>query len=86
MSWKERTELMLGVEAVSMLSKTHILIAGLGGVGGAAAEMLVRAGIGEITIIDADTIHESNRNRQLIALADNNGRGKADEWHNDYSP
>ena len=81
MSWKERTELLLGVEAVSMLSKTHILIAGLGGVGGAAAEMLVRAGIGEITIIDADTIHESNRNRQLIALADNNGRGKADEWH-----
>lgn len=80
MSWKERTELLLGDEAVSKLAHSHVLIAGLGGVGGMVTEMLVRAGIGEITIIDADTIHDSNRNRQLIALSSNDGNSKAEEW------
>jgi len=80
MSWKERTELLLGDEAVKKLAQSHVLIAGLGGVGGMVAEMLVRACIGEITIVDADTIHTSNRNRQLIALSSNDGNSKAEDW------
>lgn len=67
-SWYSRTELLLGKEQYHLLQKSKILIAGLGGVGGFAAEMLCRAGIGNMTIIDSDTVHPSNRNRQIIAL------------------
>lgn len=77
-SWKERTELLLGESAVKILSHKHVLIVGVGGVGAYAAEMLVRAGIGEITIVDADNVNESNLNRQLIALQDTIGRAKTD--------
>jgi tRNA A37 threonylcarbamoyladenosine dehydratase len=75
--WQERTELLLGKEALERLAHTHILVAGLGGVGAYAAEMLCRAGIGEMTLVDADSIHPSNRNRQLIALKSNEGKSKA---------
>lgn len=80
MNWQERTELLIGAEKLEKLSKSHVMVAGLGGVGGAAAEMLVRAGIGEITIIDADIIQPSNRNRQLISLKSTENLKKADEW------
>jgi len=80
MSWNERTELLLGNAAVEKLKQSHVLIAGLGGVGGMVTEMLVRAGIGEITVIDADIIHESNRNRQLVALNSNEGKSKVSVW------
>jgi len=66
--WKSRTELLLGNECLEKLEKANVLVVGIGGVGGAATEMLVRAGIGNITIIDADTVNESNINRQLNAL------------------
>ncbi len=66
--WKSRTELLLGIEGVEKLESSNVLVVGIGGVGGAATEMLVRAGIGNITIVDADTVNESNINRQLNAL------------------
>ena len=66
--WKQRTELLLGKEKTERLSRAHVLVVGLGGVGAYAAEMLCRAGIGKMTIVDADTIHPSNINRQLPAL------------------
>ena len=67
-NWLERTELLLGSEAIQKLNKSHVLVVGLGGVGAYAAEQLCRAGIGTLTIVDGDTVHPSNRNRQLIAL------------------
>ncbi|MGM0505253.1 MAG: tRNA threonylcarbamoyladenosine dehydratase, partial [Bacteroidota bacterium] len=58
------------------LKDAHILIVGLGGVGAYAAENLCRAGIGELTIVDGDTLHPSNKNRQLIALESTMGKSK----------
>lgn len=78
MSWKERTRLLLGEEKLGILERSHVLVVGLGGVGAYAVEMLVRAGIGELTIADADTVGESNINRQLIALHSTIGRNKTD--------
>lgn len=75
--WLDRTELLLGEEALARLKKKNILVAGLGGVGAYAAEMLCRTGIGNMTIIDADTIHSSNINRQLPALHSTVGEYKA---------
>src|SRR5574344_1793408 len=71
-----RTEILLGSEALSKLSKARILIVGVGGVGGYAAELLCRAGIGNITIVDGDFIDETNLNRQIIALNSNIGESK----------
>ena len=78
MSWLERTELLLGEEKINKLRKSHILVVGLGGVGAYAAEMLCRAGIGEMTIVDGDIVNETNKNRQLIALDSTIGRPKAE--------
>lgn len=75
--WQQRTLLLLDEHKVKILQNSHILIAGLGGVGGFAAEMLCRSGIGQMTIIDADTIHNTNRNRQLLALTSTIGKPKA---------
>ena len=63
-----RTELLLGEKSVEKLAKKRIAVFGVGGVGGFVCEGLVRAGIGEIDIIDKDTVAVSNLNRQLIAL------------------
>jgi tRNA A37 threonylcarbamoyladenosine dehydratase len=76
-NWQERTILLLSEENVLKLNKANILVAGLGGVGGYAAEMLCRAGVGEMTIIDADQIQASNINRQLLALHSATGKRKA---------
>lgn len=76
MSWLERTELLLGKEKTAILRQTHLLVVGLGGVGAYAAEMLCRAGIGQLTIADADTVSVSNINRQLVALNSTIGRHK----------
>ena len=76
MSWQERTRLLLGDEKLAKIQQSHVLVVGLGGVGAYAAEMLVRAGVGEMTIADADTVGESNINRQLIALHSTIGRDK----------
>lgn len=66
--WMSRTQLMLGDEKVETLMGKNVLIVGLGGVGGICAEMIVRAGIGKLTIVDNDTVDESNINRQIQAL------------------
>ncbi len=68
MEWFSRTELLVDKQGIEKLNSSHVLVVGLGGVGSFAAEMLVRAGIGEITIIDGDVVQPSNRNRQLPAL------------------
>lgn len=78
MKWLTRTELLLEKENLLKLQSKHVLIVGLGGVGAYAAEQLCRAGIGEMTIIDADVVEESNLNRQLIALNSTIGIPKSD--------
>lgn len=74
--WTQRTELLLGKENLEHLKSAHVLIAGLGGVGAYVAEMLCRAGIGTLTIVDADDINETNINRQLLALTNTVGKAK----------
>ena len=66
--WKERTRLLLGEQVMASLEKKHVLVVGVGGVGAYAAEMIVRGGVGELTIVDADKVNDSNINRQLVAL------------------
>jgi len=66
--WLERTELLLGMEAMSRLKNVHVLVAGMGGVGSMAAEMICRSGVGRMTLIDADTVQPGNINRQIPAL------------------
>lgn len=66
--WMSRTELLLGDETTTQLMDKNVLIVGLGGVGGICAEMIARAGVGRITIVDGDRIDLSNGNRQLAAL------------------
>lgn len=65
--WLARTELLIGRENIQKLQNSHILVAGLGGVGGYAAEAICRAGVGEMTIVDSDVVTVTNRNRQLLA-------------------
>ena len=76
--WKERTTLLLGDGAMERLRRAHVAVVGLGGVGGAAAEMLARAGVGTLTLIDSDTVSDTNRNRQLCALVSTVGKSKID--------
>jgi tRNA A37 threonylcarbamoyladenosine dehydratase len=65
--WQERTIQLLGRESFERLEKANVLVVGMGGVGAMAAEMICRAGVGQMTIIDADTIQASNVNRQIPA-------------------
>ena len=76
--WLERTELLLGKEKLTLLRNANVLVVGIGGVGAYAAEMIVRAGVGRMTIADADKVSESNINRQLVALHSTIGREKCD--------
>lgn len=73
-----RTEYLLGTEAVEQLRRAHIALFGVGGVGGAVFEALIRAGVGEITVIDGDCVAPSNLNRQLISDLQSIGRPKVD--------
>ena len=73
-----RTEALIGGEGIEKLKNSHIIVVGLGGVGGHALEALVRAGIGQITAIDGDTLSLSNCNRQLLATEETIGRPKAE--------
>jgi tRNA A37 threonylcarbamoyladenosine dehydratase len=77
MEWLERTKLLLGEEDLLKLSKSHVLVVGLGGVGAYAAEQICRSGVGEMTIVDGDFIQHTNRNRQLPALDSTIGQSKA---------
>ena len=62
-----RTARLLGEDAMDRLARAHVLLFGVGGVGGYVCEALVRSGVGEITLVDPDTVAESNINRQIIA-------------------
>ena len=73
-----RTELLLGAEALEKLKAARVIVFGLGGVGGHAAEALVRAGVGAIDLVDDDRIGVSNLNRQLFALHSTLGMDKVD--------
>lgn len=75
--WLQRTELLLGEEKLNTLRSSHVLVVGLGGVGAYAAEMIARAGVGRMTIADADTVNPTNINRQLVALHSTIGEQKA---------
>lgn len=69
---------MFGPERVAKLEQAAVLVVGVGGVGAYAAEMIARAGVGHIVLVDADTVNETNINRQLIALRSTVGRRKVD--------
>lgn len=75
--WDDRTRLLLGSEGVGALANARVFVAGVGGVGGYAAEMLARSGVGHLTLVDADAVSVSNLNRQLIATIPNIGLPKA---------
>ena len=74
----DRTEMMLGEEAVKKLSDSHVAVFGIGGVGGYAVEALARAGVGRLTLIDADKVATSNLNRQIIATRTTLGMPKVE--------
>ena len=76
--WTQRTALLLGEEKMQRMAAAHVLVVGLGGVGAYAAEMICRAGVGRMTIVDADTVQPSNINRQLPALHTTIGQPKAE--------
>ena len=76
--WMSRTELLLGEEKIERLINKNVLIAGLGGVGGICAEMIARAGVGKMTIVDGDVVDLSNCNRQIPALHSTARQSKAE--------
>lgn len=77
-SWMGRSQLLMGEEKLHKLINKNILVVGLGGVGGIAAEMIARSGVGKMTIVDADTVEETNRNRQMPALLSTDGQLKSE--------
>ena len=76
--WQERAELLFKEEGIQALKNANVLIVGLGGVGSFAAEFIVRAGVGNVTIVDGDTVDITNINRQLPALHSTVGMSKAE--------
>ena len=73
-----RNEMLWGREGQDRLARAHVLLFGLGGVGSYAAECLARSGVGELTVVDGDTVSASNLNRQLEALHSTVGQPKAE--------
>jgi tRNA A37 threonylcarbamoyladenosine dehydratase len=76
--WLVRSELLLGKEVLESLRVKRVAVVGLGGVGAYAAEMLARAGIENMVIVDSDVVSQSNKNRQLLALNSTIGKAKCD--------
>lgn len=74
----QRTEMLLGNDAVKKLKDSHVIIFGVGGVGGYVAEAVARSGVGHISLVDRDTVSITNINRQIIALHSTIGRYKAE--------
>lgn len=72
-----RTEILLG-DKINKLFDANVIVFGIGGVGGYSTEMLVRSGVGSITIVDYDKVDISNKNRQIIALDSTIGKYKVD--------
>lgn len=76
--WQERTCQLVGPEQMERYRQAQVLVVGVGGVGGYAAELLVRGGVGHLTLVDADSVQPSNINRQLCALHSTVGRRKVE--------
>ncbi|MDE7126394.1 MAG: ThiF family adenylyltransferase, partial [Bacteroidales bacterium] len=76
--WKERTGMLVGEEMLKHFADSTVAVIGVGGVGGYAAEMLVRAGIGHLIILDSDVVSVTNKNRQLLALDSTVGKPKCE--------
>lgn len=76
--WTDRTALLLGEDKMERLARSHVLVVGVGGVGAYAADMICRAGVGEMTIVDADIINVTNINRQLPAMHSTLGQSKVE--------
>ncbi|MCM1370254.1 MAG: tRNA threonylcarbamoyladenosine dehydratase [Candidatus Amulumruptor caecigallinarius] len=76
--WDSRTEHLIGADGIERLRNARVLIAGVGGVGGYAVEMLARTGVGHLTLIDSDNVAPSNLNRQIIATIPGLGRPKVE--------
>ena len=74
----QRTEMLIGEEGLNQLSKAHVAVFGIGGVGGYVVEALARCGVGELTLVDRDVVSTSNLNRQIIALESTVGRSKTE--------
>lgn len=74
--WLTRTEWLIGPEGLKALAHSTVLVAGLGGVGAYAAEMLARSGVGHLILVDSDVVSLTNRNRQLLALSSTIGQPK----------
>lgn len=76
-SMQARSSLLIGQGGVERLQRAHVMVVGLGGVGGLAAEALCRSGVGRLTVIDGDTVENSNLNRQIVATRQTIGQPKA---------
>ena len=76
--WQERTAMLVGEEMLERFRNSTVAVIGVGGVGGYAAEMIVRAGVGNLIILDSDDVSVTNKNRQLLALDSTVGRPKCD--------
>ncbi len=77
-NWKQRTEYVLGQDALCKLEKAHVAVFGVGGVGGFTVEALARAGVGTFTLVDHDRVSLTNINRQIIALRSTVGQLKVE--------
>ena len=77
-----RTELLIGEDGLQKLKNSHIAVFGIGGVGGFIAESLARCGVGNLTLVDCDTVSITNINRQIIALNSTVGKSKTDVMKN----
>ena len=77
-AWKERTALLIGLDGVDRLARAAVAVIGAGGVGGFAAEMIARAGVGRMLVMDSDVVSVTNKNRQLLALDSTVGRPKCE--------
>jgi len=75
--WQSRSELLLGSKVLKYLEGATVAVIGLGGVGAYAAEMIARAGVGHIVILDSDIVNITNKNRQLLALDSNMNKSKS---------
>ena len=85
----QRTQALIGEEALEKIKESHVAVFGVGGVGGYTVEALARAGVGKLTLIDNDTVKESNINRQIIALNSTLGLSKTEAFRlriNDINP
>lgn len=76
--WTDRTKILIGQSGVEKLAKSKVAVVGIGGVGGYVCQILARAGVGNVTLIDFDKVDETNINRQIIATTKTVGKEKTE--------